>query len=57
MASVAITSLAFMLLDVPEPVWNTSIGNCASCSPSATASAAATDRLRGALAEQAERRR
>ena len=29
-----------MLLEVPEPVWNTSIGNCASCSPAATASAA-----------------
>ena len=27
-ARVAITSLAFMLLDVPEPVWKTSIGNC-----------------------------
>src|SRR6478735_177190 len=29
-----------MLLDVPEPVWKISIGNCASCSPAATASAA-----------------
>ena len=27
-ASVAMTSLAFMFVDVPEPVWNTSIGNC-----------------------------
>ena len=26
----AITSFAFMLLLVPEPVWNTSTGNCAS---------------------------
>ncbi len=26
-ASVAITSLAFMFEEVPEPVWNTSIGN------------------------------
>ena len=33
MASVAITSLAFMLLEVPEPVWKTSIGNASSCSP------------------------
>ena len=38
-ASVAMTSLAFMLRDVPEPVWNTSIGKCASYSPSATRSA------------------
>ena len=30
LASVAITSLAFMLLEVPEPVWKTSIGNSAS---------------------------
>ena len=30
LAREAITSLAFMLLDVPEPVWNTSIGNSAS---------------------------
>ena len=36
----AITSLAFMLDDVPEPVWNTSMGNCSSCSPAATSSAA-----------------
>jgi len=28
-ASDAITSLAFMLLDVPDPVWKTSIGNSA----------------------------
>ena len=39
-ASVAITSLAFMLLDVPDPVWKTSIGNCASWSPRATSAAA-----------------
>ena len=32
------TSLAFMFDDVPEPVWNTSIGNCASNSPAATRS-------------------
>ena len=32
-ASVAMTSLAFMFDDVPEPVWNTSIGNWSSCTP------------------------
>src|SRR5690348_2651288 len=31
-----------MFVDVPEPVWNTSIGNSASNSPAATRSAAAT---------------
>ena len=36
----AMTSLAFMLVLVPEPVWKMSIGNCASYWPSATASAA-----------------
>src|ERR1039458_4451722 len=39
-ASAAMTSLAFMLLEVPDPVWNTSIGNWSSCSPTATAAAA-----------------
>ena len=34
------TSFAFMLDEVPEPVWNTSIGNSASQSPCATSSAA-----------------
>src|ERR1035437_1736409 len=34
-ASRAITSLAFIFVEVPEPVWNTSIGNCASCLPAA----------------------
>ena len=43
-ASAAITSLAFMFDDVPEPVWNTSIGNCASCTPWAISSAAAAMR-------------
>ena len=33
------TSFAFMFDEVPEPVWNTSIGNCASNSPAATRSA------------------
>ena len=35
------TSLAFMLELVPEPVWNTSMGNWSSCSPSAISPAAA----------------
>ena len=39
-ASVAMTSLAFMFDEVPDPVWKTSIGNWSSCSPAATASAA-----------------
>ena len=38
---MAITSLAFMFELVPDPVWNTSIGNWASCPPAATSSAAA----------------
>ena len=40
-ASVAMTSLAFMFELVPEPVWKTSIGNWASCSPAAIWSPAA----------------
>ena len=44
-ARLAITSLAFMFDEVPEPVWNTSIGNWSSNSPSATRSAAAAIRL------------
>ena len=43
-ASVAITSLAFMFDEVPEPVWKTSIGNWSSCSPAATCSPAAAIR-------------
>src|SRR5918994_6549731 len=34
-ARLAITSLAFMFEEVPEPVWKTSTGNWSSCSPSA----------------------
>ncbi len=37
----AITSFTFMLEDVPEPVWKTSIGKCSVCFPAAIASAAA----------------
>ena len=33
---MAITSLAFILVDVPEPVWKISIGNSPSCLPAAT---------------------
>src|SRR6266540_3353663 len=40
-ARVARTSLAFMFDEVPEPVWNTSIGNWSSWRPSATSAAAA----------------
>ena len=29
-ARLAMTSFAFMFDDVPDPVWNVSIGNCAS---------------------------
>ncbi len=43
-ARFAITSLAFMFEEVPEPVWNTSIGKCSSNSPSATRSPAAAMR-------------
>ena len=43
-ARLAMTSLAFMLVEVPEPVWKTSIGNWSSNSPSATRSAAAAIR-------------
>jgi hypothetical protein len=34
------TSLVFMLLEVPEPVWKTSMGKWSSQSPRATAAAA-----------------
>src|SRR3954451_20163863 len=43
----AITSLAFMFDDVPEPVWKTSIGNWSSSSPFAICCAAAA--MRSAL--------
>ncbi len=55
-ARVAITSLAFMLDDVPDPVWNTSIGNWSSCSPAATWSAAAAIRSASAGVEQLQLR-
>ena len=53
-ASVAITSLAFMFDDVPEPVWKTSIGNWASCSPWAISSAGVGDPLGEVGVEQPE---
>ena len=53
-ARLAITSLAFMLVEVPEPVWNTSIGNWSSNSPAATRSAAAAIRSASVGVEQAE---
>ena len=46
-ASAAITSLAFMFDEVPEPVWKTSIGNWSSSSPFAIRSPAAA--MRSAL--------
>ena len=41
-ARLAMTSLAFMLLCVPDPVWNTTSGKWSSSSPRATSSAACT---------------
>ena len=41
MARFAMTSLAFMFVEVPEPVWKTSTTNWSSWSPSATSWAAA----------------
>ncbi len=43
-ARLAITSLAFVFVEVPEPVWKTSIGNWSSCSPAATSSPARATR-------------
>ncbi len=51
-ARVAITSLAFMFEEVPEPVWNTSIGNWSSCFPAAISSAAAAIRSARPCVEQ-----
>ena len=42
MARFEMTSLAFMLVDVPEPVWKTSTTNWSSSLPSATSCAART---------------
>ena len=40
LARLAITSLAFMLVDVPLPVWKTSTTNASSSLPSITSAAA-----------------
>ena len=40
LARTAITSLALVFVEVAEPVWYTSIGNCSSRAPSATSWAA-----------------
>ena len=53
-ARLAMTSLAFMFDEVPEPVWKTSIGNWSSCLPSAISSAAAAMRFGELGVEQAE---
>ena len=53
-AREAMTSLAFMFEEVPEPVWKTSIGNCSSCSPAATCSAAAAIALGHVAVELAQ---
>ena len=42
MARLAMTSLAFMLVWVPEPVWKTTSGKCSSRAPSMTSWAART---------------
>ena len=56
-ARLAITSLAFMFDEVPEPVWKTSIGNWSSCSPRAIASPACGDALGHLGVQAAELRR
>ncbi len=40
LARLATTSLTFMLVDVPDPVWKVSTGKCSSRSPAMTSSAA-----------------
>ena len=54
LASEAITSLVFMLLEVPDPVWKTSIGNSSSCSFAATVAAASAIASALVLLEHAE---
>ena len=44
MARLLMTSFAFMLLCVPDPVWNTTSGKCSSSVPAITSSAACTIR-------------
>ena len=56
-ARCATTSFMFVLVDVPEPVWYTSIGNCSSHRPSATSRAATAIACALLGVEQAEGRR
>ena len=48
------TSFVFMLLDVPEPVWKTSIGKCASCATGGDLVGGGDDRVGDVLVEDAE---
>ena len=48
------TSLAFMLLDVPEPVWKTSIGNSPSQLPAGDVAGRRLDRPGLVLVDDAE---
>ena len=51
---MASTSFAFMLVLVPEPVWNTSIGNWSSCTPLRTTLHGVSNRVGDASVEQTE---
>ena len=53
-ASEASTSFMFMFEDVPDPVWNTSIGKWSRCCPSTTSRGGLSDRLRLLVADHAE---
>ena len=53
-ARLAITSLAFMFDEVPEPVWKTSIGNCVVVLAGGDLVGGGGDRLRELRVEQAE---
>ena len=48
------TSLAFMLVEVPDPVWNTSTGNWSSWSPASDCVGGGGDAARPVLVEQPE---
>ena len=51
---MAITSLAFMLVWVPEPVWKTTSGNSASCTPGGNLAGGRDDQAGAVLIELAE---
>ena len=53
-ARLAITSLAFMLVEVPEPVWKMSSGNWSSSLPSTTSWAACDDQGAAICVKQPE---